>query len=44
MGLAFFWGSTQQTLEKIKEKAAKDYLNVKVYSYSPKYTTSFSAN
>jgi N-acetylglucosaminyldiphosphoundecaprenol N-acetyl-beta-D-mannosaminyltransferase len=42
-GTCFFLGSTQETLEKIKEKAAKDYPNVKVYSYSPPYTTSFSA-
>jgi N-acetylglucosaminyldiphosphoundecaprenol N-acetyl-beta-D-mannosaminyltransferase len=42
-GTCFFLGSTQETLEKIRVKAAKDYPNVKVYSYSPPYTTSFSA-
>jgi len=42
-GTCFFLGSTQETLEKIKEKAAQEYPNVKVYSYSPPYTTSFSA-
>jgi N-acetylglucosaminyldiphosphoundecaprenol N-acetyl-beta-D-mannosaminyltransferase len=42
-GTCFFLGSTQETLEKIKEKTAHEYPNVKVYSFAPPYTTTFSA-
>jgi N-acetylglucosaminyldiphosphoundecaprenol N-acetyl-beta-D-mannosaminyltransferase len=41
-GTCFFLGSTKETLEKIKEKAALEYPNVKVHSYSPPYKPVFS--
>lgn len=41
-GKCFFLGSTNETLEKISERAAIDYPNVSVYSYSPPYRAVFS--
>jgi N-acetylglucosaminyldiphosphoundecaprenol N-acetyl-beta-D-mannosaminyltransferase len=39
----FFLGASEVTLEKIKTKAAKDYPHVNVFSFSPPYKPSFSA-
>lgn len=41
-GKVFFLGSSQQTLDKIKERARKDYPNVQVECYSPPYKPSFT--
>ncbi|MBO6573741.1 MAG: WecB/TagA/CpsF family glycosyltransferase [Balneola sp.] len=41
-GACFFLGSTEETLQKIKERAAKEYPNVKIDTYSPPYKTEFS--
>lgn len=41
-GKCFFLGSSDETLQKIHNKAAIEYPNVKVYSYSPPYKTEFS--
>lgn len=41
-GSCFFLGSSTPTLEKIKARAAKDYPNVQVNSYSPPYKPEFS--
>lgn len=39
---AFFLGSTEDTLAKIKIRAAKEYPNVEVATYSPPYKAEFS--
>ncbi len=41
-GKCFFLGSSNENLKKIKERAAKDYPNVKVYTFSPPYKSEFS--
>ena len=41
-GKCFFLGSTNDTLQKISERAAIDYPNVSVFNYSPPYRTVFS--
>jgi N-acetylglucosaminyldiphosphoundecaprenol N-acetyl-beta-D-mannosaminyltransferase len=38
----FLLGSTEETLEKIKKRAVREYPNIKVASYSPPYKTEFS--
>jgi len=42
-GKVFFLGSTKATLDKIKKRAAKEFPNVEVETYSPPYKTAFSA-
>lgn len=42
-GSCFFLGAAPNTLDKIKEKAAKEFPKVKVHSYSPPYKQQFSA-
>lgn len=41
-GKCFFLGSTDETLKKIKKRAAKEYPSVEVFSYSPPYKPEFS--
>ena len=41
-GKCFFLGSTTETLEKIQKRAASEYPNVEVSSYSPPYKAEFS--
>ena len=41
-GKVFFLGSTEETLAKILERAAKEYPNVEVGTYSPPYKPEFS--
>ncbi|MGM0934473.1 MAG: WecB/TagA/CpsF family glycosyltransferase [Bacteroidota bacterium] len=41
-GTSFFLGAAPQTLKKIKERAAKEFPNVKVHAYSPPYKAVFS--
>lgn len=41
-GKCFFLGSSEDTLQKILKKAAKEYPNVQVYSYSPPYKPEFN--
>ena len=41
-GKCFFLGSTDKTLSKIKERAAKEYPNVEIKTYSPPYKPEFS--
>lgn len=41
-GKCFFLGSSESTLAKIVKRAASDYPNVEVYTYSPPYKTTFS--
>ena len=41
-GSCFFLGSTEDTLQKIKNRAAIDYPDVRVGSYSPPYKPEFS--
>lgn len=41
-GKCFFLGSTNKTLQKITERAAIDYPNVRVFNYSPPYRAVFS--
>ena len=41
-GKVFFLGSSNETLEKIRQKAAVDYPNIKVCTYSPPYKDEFS--
>lgn len=43
-GKVFFLGSSEETLEKIRERAAIEYPNVEVYSYSPPFKAKFSEN
>lgn len=38
----FLLGSTEETLEKIKKRAVREYPNIIVASYSPPYKTEFS--
>ena len=41
-GTCFFLGSSPETLEKIKEKAAVTYPNIQVETYSPPFSASFT--
>lgn len=41
-GKCFFLGSTNDTLNKISKRIAKEYPNIKVESYSPPYKTEFA--
>ena len=41
-GSCFYLGSTNQTLEVIKQRIAAEYPNIQVESYSPPYKPSFS--
>jgi exopolysaccharide biosynthesis WecB/TagA/CpsF family protein len=41
-GTAFFLGSTNKTLRAIKKKAAADFPNVQIHSYSPPFKAVFS--
>lgn len=41
-GKCFFMGSSEKVLEKIKERAARDYPNITVETYSPPYKPEFS--
>lgn len=41
-GSVYFIGSTETTLEKIKERAAIDFPNIKIATYSPPYKAQFS--
>lgn len=41
-GTCFFLGAAPQTLEKITERASKEFSNVKVFSYSPPYKQQFN--
>jgi len=42
-GKAFFLGSSESVLQKIKDRIAKEYPNVTVSSFSPPFKTEFSA-
>lgn len=42
LGTCFFLGASQATLDKIRERASKEYPNVTIYSYSPPYKPEFS--
>ncbi len=42
-GKCFFLGSSEETLNKIKERLKKDYPKVQVQVYSPPYKTQFSS-
>jgi N-acetylglucosaminyldiphosphoundecaprenol N-acetyl-beta-D-mannosaminyltransferase len=41
-GKVFFLGSTEDTLGKIKDRAAIDYPNITIETYSPPFTPNFS--
>ena len=41
-GKCFFMGSSEKVLSKIRERAAKDYPNITVETYSPPYKPEFS--
>lgn len=41
-GVCFFMGSTNEVLAKIKERAAKEYPNIEIKSFSPPYKPKFS--
>src|SRR5690606_4098123 len=41
-GTCFFLGAAPQTLEKIRERAARDFPHAKVHAYSPPYKSVFS--
>ena len=41
-GKCFFLGSSESTLQRIKNRAAKEYPNVKIYTYSPPFKSEFS--
>jgi N-acetylglucosaminyldiphosphoundecaprenol N-acetyl-beta-D-mannosaminyltransferase len=43
-GTCFYLGSSENTLEKIKNRITKEYPNIVVGSYSPPYKTLFSAD
>lgn len=42
-GKCFFFGSSEETLSKIKDRLAKDYPNIKAKSYSPPFKKEFTA-
>jgi len=41
-GKVFYMGASESTLEKIKQKNHRKYLNIKVQTYSPPYKDSFT--
>lgn len=41
-GKAFFLGSTEETLQKIRTNASRDYPNITVEAYSPPFKATFS--
>lgn len=41
-GVCFFMGSTNEVLSLIRERAAKDYPNIQIKTYSPPYKHQFS--
>jgi N-acetylglucosaminyldiphosphoundecaprenol N-acetyl-beta-D-mannosaminyltransferase len=41
-GTCFFLGSSEETLQKIRMRAAKEYPNIQVHTYSPPYKTEFN--
>jgi len=41
-GTCFFLGSSEKVLKLIREKASKDYPNIKVVTYSPPYKNEFT--
>ena len=41
-GKCFFLGSSEETLQKIRKRAAKEYPNLQVYSYSPPFKEEFN--
>lgn len=41
-GVCFFLGSSEKTLQLIKERAAKEYPNIHVITYSPPYKAEFT--
>tara|TARA_R110002167_G_scaffold25703_2_gene88964 strand:- start:4739 stop:5446 length:708 start_codon:yes stop_codon:yes gene_type:complete len=41
-GTCYFFGSSEDTLAKIKEKATNEFPNVKIATYSPPYKPSFT--
>jgi N-acetylglucosaminyldiphosphoundecaprenol N-acetyl-beta-D-mannosaminyltransferase len=41
-GKCFFLGSTDETLQKILQRASKEYPNAKVFCYSPPYKSGFT--
>jgi N-acetylglucosaminyldiphosphoundecaprenol N-acetyl-beta-D-mannosaminyltransferase len=41
-GSCFFLGAAPETLEKIEERAAQDFPNVKIHTYSPPYKAVFT--
>ena len=41
-GRVFFIGSTEATLTKIKERAAQEFPNIHVATYSPPYKPKFT--
>ncbi|SHF43703.1 N-acetylglucosaminyldiphosphoundecaprenol N-acetyl-beta-D-mannosaminyltransferase [Mariniphaga anaerophila] len=43
-GKVFFLGAAPKTLDKIKERAARDFPNISVETYSPPYKNDFSAD
>ena len=43
-GKAFFLGSTENTLKRIKFRIQNEYLNIRAGSYSPPFKTEFSEN
>jgi N-acetylglucosaminyldiphosphoundecaprenol N-acetyl-beta-D-mannosaminyltransferase len=43
-GRAFFLGSTEETLQRIKDRATSDYPNISVSSFSPPFKTEYEAS
>jgi len=41
-GTCFFLGSSDETLQKIRKRAAKEYPNIQVHTYSPPYKSEFN--
>jgi len=41
-GSCFFLGSAERTLQKVKDRAASDFPNVRVHTYSPPFKSVFS--
>jgi len=41
-GACFFLGSSEETLQKIRKRATKEYPNIQVHTYSPPYKPEFS--
>jgi len=43
-GKCFFMGSSELTLKKIKNRATREYSNIKTYTYSPPYKSEFTVD